>query len=357
MSPSVKLASRLREVVWSHRNFEATHALVQSLATYAPQGSMILIAGASGTGKSTLSRRLLSSLTGPPTSWPEGSLPIISTSICNDVQGLFSSKNFVIRLLDAVQHPFYSASPGHSSASPSHDPELALERIRLRYSEPHLRLALESAIAYRETKLILLDEAQHLLKSGSERKAIDNLDSIKGLAERTGTTILLLGTFEIVPIWNRSAQLNRRLQDVVLHRYYSDCPDDLEEFARILEAYEELLPLHRKLSLVKEAEYIYGCTMGIIGELSRLFTGACARMSAMQKTSIDLPTLKLAAHCAAKLQTLRRETLGGESELRGEITASKPTERSPPLPAKVPGRPGRRRPMRDPVPSPQSTPS
>jgi hypothetical protein len=353
MTASVKLASRLRDVVWSHRNFEATHALVQSLATYAPQGSMILIAGASGTGKSTLSRKLIGSLTGPPASWPKGSLPIISTSICNDVQGLFSSKNFVLRLLDAVQHPFYSESPGHSSASPSHDPELALERIRLRYSEPHLRLALESALAFRGTKFILLDEAQHLLKSGSERKAVDNLDSIKGLAERTGTTILLLGTFEIVPIWNRSAQLNRRLQDVVLHRYYSDRPKDLEEFARILEAFEELLPLHKELSLVKEAEYIYECTLGIIGELSRLFTGACARMSASQKTSIDLATLKLAAHCAAKLQTLRRETLGGESELRGELVTRESIQRPPHPRSRAVERPGRRRPMRDPVRPPQ----
>lgn len=353
MSGSVKLASRLREVVWSHRNFEATHALVQSLAAYAPQGSMILIAGASGTGKSTLSRKLLASLTGPPASWPTGRLPIISTSICNDVQGLFSSKNFVLRLLDAIQHPFYSASPGHSSASPSQTPELALERIRLRYSEPHLRLTLEKSIASRETKYIVLDEAQHLLKSGSARKAIDNLDSIKGLAERTGTTILLVGTFEILPRWNRSAQLNRRLQDVVLHRYYSERTDDLEEFARILEAFEQLLPLDKNLSLVREAEYIYGCTLGIIGELSRLFAGACAQMSALQKTSIDLATLKLAAHCAAKLQTLRRETLGGESELRGEVAILDSGEDPQSVPAKGPARPGRRRPMRDPVRVPQ----
>lgn len=344
------LSKELSQLVWSHRKFAEALSLVRSYAAFSPPGSMILVVGASGAGKTTMLRQMQKQLTGPVDSWEEGTIPIAATPICNDVQGLFNSKNFVLRLLEAVEHPFYGVHQKlpFSVQGSERGNVLALEKIRLSYSEPYLRIALENAVDFRKTRYLLLDEAQHLLKAGSSRKAIDNLDCIKGLAERTGMTVILFGTFEILPIWNRSAQLNRRLQDVVLHRYYRDEDADLVGFEQILEAYSKRLPLTRGLSLRDLNEFIYGATLGIIGEVLRLVLGAYSRMDASGATTITKEMLRAAGHSRAKLLTLERETLGGEAMLAGTHPLSEDIQPTPSGRAKR-GRRGKRNAIRDSV--------
>lgn len=336
--------------VWGHRKFTEALELTRSYATFSAPGSMILVVGTSGAGKTTLLRQLEKRLAGPVDGWPSGTIPVASTSIVNDVQGFFSSKNFVLRLLDAVMQPFYSAHrrmPYSMQGGEQHS-MLAMEKIRLSYSEPHLRLVLESAIEFRKTRYVLLDEAQHLLKAGSTQKAINNLDCIKGFAERTGTIVILFGTFEILPIWNRSAQLNRRLQDVVLHRYYREEDADLVDFEQVLESFSQLLPLAPDLSLRDLNEFIYDATLGIIGEVTRLVVGAYSRMNASAASAITKSMLHDAAHSQAKLQTLQRETFGGEAMLAGPSSLPASSTPAPQVQRKA-GRRGRRNAIRDPL--------
>ncbi|MGH8159692.1 MAG: hypothetical protein ACREPQ_16360 [Rhodanobacter sp.] len=94
--------------VWGHRKFAEALALTQSYATFSAPGTMILVVGTSGAGKTTLRRQLEARLAGPSDSWASGTIPVVSTSIYNELQGLFSSKNFVLRLLGEVMQPFYS---------------------------------------------------------------------------------------------------------------------------------------------------------------------------------------------------------------------------------------------------------
>jgi hypothetical protein len=350
MRPKNDLCKDLNRLIWSHNRFSEALNLVRSYATFSPPGSMVLVVGASGAGKTTLLRQLQRELAGSVDGWPSGTIPIAATPICNDVQGLFNSKNFVLRLLEAVEHPFYGVHQRlpFSAQGIDRGRMLALEKIRLSYSEPHLRIALEKAIEYRKTRYVLLDEAQHLLKASSTLKAVDNLDCIKGLADRTGVVVILFGTFEILPIWNRSAQLNRRLQDIVLHRYYREEEADLLCFEQILESYSQRLPLAQGLSLRDLNEFLYNSTLGIIGEVVRLLIGAYSRMIAANAVTITKDMLQAAAHSPAKLLTLERETLGGEAMLAGPASLS-----NYPAPTRQEqgkgGRRGKRNPIRDPV--------
>jgi len=186
-----------------------------------------------------------------------------------------------------------------------------------------------------------LDEAQHLLKTTTVGRAVNNLDSIKGLAERTGITVILFGTFEILPIWNRSAQLNRRLQDVILHRYKDDIEQDMLDFEQLLETFSRKVPLADGLSLRDLNRLIYRQTFGIIGEIVRLLVGAQARACARGSAHVSAKDLHEAAHSPAKLETLKRETLGGESLLFGVEQIPPPMVASSRKVAS-PGRRGRR---------------
>jgi len=338
--------SGIRDHVWSHKHFSRALDLAATYASLSPPGGMVLVVGTSGSGKTTLARKLIQRLVGDGTTWSEGSVPVCATSICNDVGGLFNSKNLVLRLLQRIDHPFYGLNVVDASDTCG---SLEVGRVRLRYSEPHLRLVLERAMDLRSTKFVVIDEAQHLLKTASVRQAVNHLDSIKSLAERTGAVIVLVGTYEVLPIWNRSAQLNRRLQDVILDRYKIEIRDDLLEFERILESYARILPLANSSLLHEMNEFLYEKTFGIIGELARLLAGAHALMIVNKEKAIDSTMLKQSAHSATKLKTMVREALGGEELLVGgdDEGASPITLVSPPK-RKKKGRVGRI-PKRDPV--------
>ena len=355
MNNASNFRTTLDQLVWGHRKFSEALEMTRSFATFSPPGSMVLVVGNSGAGKTTLLRQLQKELAGSVESWPVGTIPIAAAPICNDVQGLFSSKNFILRLLEAVEHPFYGVHGrlDFPSDETENVPALALEKIRLTRSEPYLRLALEKAILHRGTRYLLLDEAQHLLKTGSRQKAINNLESIKGLAERTKIIVILFGTFEILPIWNQSAQLNRRLQDVVLHRYRREDEADLIDFEQILESFSRLLPMAKGLSLRDLNEFIHDNTLGIIGEVSRLVVGAYARMVATGAKAITKGMLRDATHSSAKLITLERETLGGEQMLLGD--PPQPVMHVPPSKIQKRGkRCGQRHAIRDPIGGKQS---
>ncbi len=85
-----------------------------------------------------------------------------------------------------------------------------------------LRLALESALIHRRPAAFFIDEAQHLAKMKSGRKLQDQLDSIKSLASLTDTVHILVGTYELLPFRNLSAQLSRRSIDIHFPRYRAE---------------------------------------------------------------------------------------------------------------------------------------
>src|SRR5262249_17530493 len=82
-----------------------------------------------------------------------------------------------------------------------------------------LRYRMEQALRYRRPPAILIDEAQHFTKMGSGKKLIDQLDCLKSLASQTGCVHVLIGTYELLPCRNLSAQLSRRSLDIHFPRY------------------------------------------------------------------------------------------------------------------------------------------
>ena len=97
-----------------------------------------------------------------------------------------------------------------------------------------LRLALESALIHRRPAAFFIDEAQHLAKMKSGRKLQDQLDSIKSLASLTNTVHILVGTYELLPFRNLSAQLSRRSIDIHFPRYRAERSEDYTAFRNVV---------------------------------------------------------------------------------------------------------------------------
>src|SRR5260370_21785032 len=84
-----------------------------------------------------------------------------------------------------------------------------------------LRQSFETTAKRRRPLAIFIDEAQHLGIVNTARQLKIQLECIKSLADATGAVIVLIGTYELLPLRNLSAQLIGRSLDIHFPRYRS----------------------------------------------------------------------------------------------------------------------------------------
>jgi len=361
MNAAEKLKAWLASNSLPHKKWVDALNKTTTFATFAEPGSLVLLIGPTGAGKSRLLDDLIGRLAGSPLQWPTGKIPVARVSLVNDVQGFFHSKDFYLRCLSAVQHPYYSL-PREDIPVECRE-TLWLEKLRLKYSESHLRLALEHAMQHRGTRYFFIDEIDALLRVPSRQRSIDHLDSLRGLAKLTGAIFVLAGTYLALEIWNRSAQLNRLTFDVHLGRYIVSSDDDLIEFERVLDALSQVVPLRPGASLRDWNDVIYEGTLGVMGEIVRLLLASLALMEHEGASVLSREIIEKAIMQRQKLDTLIREIRSGELTLLGntdlpDLGPERPDEdtgnsgvRQHRNAASKKGRrrPGRRNPTRDPV--------
>ena len=137
---------------------------------------------------------------------------------------------------------------------------------------PELREAAEEAIHRHGVRVILLDEAHHLLytaASGTTVTLLEQLEWLKSMGSTTGALHLLAGTYELLNFGKLNGQIARRCLPVHFPRYQLQRPEDCLEFQAAL------LTLLRKVPLPCEADtlvssywlYFYECSIGCIGVL------------------------------------------------------------------------------------------
>ena len=178
---------------------------------------------------------------------------------------------------------------------------------------PELRQALEQALRHRRPAAVLIDEAQHFTKIASGRRLSDQLDCLKSLASLTGCVHVLIGTYELLPCRNLSAQLSRRSLDLHFRRYRVDNPDDVIAFQRVIFSFQRHLPLTQEPELWRDWEFCYTHSLGCVGILKDWFARALA--AALERGAATLTRADL-ERCAWSLDqgvTTAQDTLDGES--------------------------------------------
>ena len=209
---------------------ESDAALKQAIQE--PAGwSLIFVYGPTGVGKTTLRRRvekhlkesMMEALRQNP-----GLVPVVSMEAAAPDSSQFSWKDYYRRALLALDEPLIDRKLTCNVRSSFHDVRDTFGRALTdpRVAGIELRLALESALIHRRPAAFFIDEAQHLAKMKSGRKLQDQLDSIKSLASLTNTVHILVGTYELLPFRNLSAQLSRRSIDIHFPRYRAESSED-----------------------------------------------------------------------------------------------------------------------------------
>ncbi len=229
------------KVLGHDRLLDVHDQLMRSLL-YPTDVSLILVYGPTGVGKTTLHTRIVQSLLklemeamqNDPGYVPLVSMEAIATSRSYDW------REHITRVLRAANEPLIDYKINPEARKMSQGRELARS---VKDTESVLRRSLESCLHQRHTKFVIIDEAQHLKRVGSGRKYSDQMDTIKSIAETTGTIHVLIGTYELLELAGLSAQLCRRSTNIHFSRYNNHDEDDQNAFASMLESFQRHLPL------------------------------------------------------------------------------------------------------------------
>jgi energy-coupling factor transporter ATP-binding protein EcfA2 len=295
---------------------EANDALSDAIQEAIP-GSLILVCGPAGAGKTTLRLRteqriateMLKELKADP-----GRFAVVGIDAIPPDSGNFSWKEFYKSVLKKLDEPCIN----HKIKTSMRNDGDKIHRgpfTNPRTPGTELREATEQPIKYRRPVALLVDEAQHLAKMSSGRKLQDQLDSIKSLASSTEIPIVLIGTYELLALRNLSAQLSRRSVDVHFRRYRAEYSDELKAFKNVLWSFQNHLPIHEQPDLVAEWDYFYERSVGCIRVLKDWITRALAKALKDGGRVLLHKHLERSALSVSQCEKMLEEAIEGEALL------------------------------------------
>lgn len=326
-------------------------------ASSSPQ--ILIFTGPTGVGKTTIAKALTNKMlqyySDQMLAEPDF-VPVVTVSAVPPSGTGFSWKDFHVRVLAGQSEPLVDRKylmPYQTSLLPAHSlSSKALDQS----TADALRRSTEECLRRRKTKLLIIDEAQHMLLVGGQQRLECQFECLKSLTIETGVTILLVGTYRLLEILDQSGQLTRRSQVINFPRYDMRKKDDRNHFKQVLKHCEHELSKYVPTRLEEHADYFYTKSAGCIGILKDWLCRCLEYALQEKKPCLDAALAAHFAHSNRGLVTIIEEACLGEAKL-ADVDDAKLTDllangvllgTGTPS-ARGKHRPGRRNPTRDPV--------
>mgnify|MGYP000246904381 CR=1 FL=1 len=227
-------------------------------------GSGIMVYGSSGVGKTTLTKLVVE--------YGEkkyGADSVIRTQLSSGatVKGLLSD------LLFAYGDPLFKSG-----------------------SQKQLEARLANTIKERGTRIIIIDELQHLIPGGNiSNRLADNILNTFKILDDTNVSFLLTGMEDIMLLWNLDEQIRSRFQTP----YYlarPTYPKDKRTWKGIIQKYIETIEQHgMSIDCQDFADRCYAATQGAMRPLVLILTNAATFAFKDKQTVISTDHLRQAA--------------------------------------------------------------
>lgn len=315
--------------------------------------SVFFVVGPAGVGKTTLRRRTEKLLL-------ESALPTM-LNVLNQLQvaaieavpaekGVFSYKDYYLRALDAL-NPFQSQTDYIDVQAKS--ASYYYPGFQGKHPET-LRRILEHSMKRHRIKAFMIDEAQHLVMVAGGRQMLHQMDWLKSIANLTETIHVLFGTYDLLNCCTLSGQVSRRSADIHLARYFSEQSEDVEEFRRVIQTFQEHLPMLEEPNLMQHQDYLLDYSIGCVGILNAWLTKALRMALAEGAKTILLNHLQQNEYSSARRKQIQQEAESGEKRwqkqtfpeiaIKSELVDISNQHQSSASP-----RPGQRQAKRDPI--------
>jgi GTPase SAR1 family protein len=181
-----------------------------------------------------------------------------------------------------------------------------------------LREVVEQALKRRRPKSVLIDEAQHITILASGRKLNDQQNTVKSIANFTGTTHILFGNYDLLLLRNLNGQVVRRSVDLHFRRYDHTSISDVKAFKNVLWQFQNHLPLEETPDLVSNWQFLYTRSAGCIGVVKETINRALSHALDEESKTLEMRHLESAALSLAQASKLLDEALDGEDKLMDE---------------------------------------
>lgn len=317
-----------------HRNFVEAERTLQSLVLACGGDEVVALVGCTRAGKSTLFNRLVALISASTAGHGKGIMPSIHLRIETSQDGRISPKYLTLQMLKAVDHPKY-AHFGEMDEARHYTPSRG-------FDESSMRTALTAALLYRQSKIVLIDEAHHLTHTPNERLRSHVLQSVKCLCA-IDRTLVMVGGYELaVRGLFDSAHFAGRLH-VIDFPPYGEGGADLDEWDKIVKRMGSHLPLANRKLLVDEAEWLRRATNGSVGLLEKLLF-SCKVAAQAHSVTITRAMLREHAPTQKENEAILRDIESGQEALSRYSVAR--TTRIVAGPSKKPRRPFQQRPTR-----------
>lgn len=301
---------------------------LQALMYPATAGEIILVCGPGGVGKSTLARFMVENAferNRVQMDSDAGLIPAIFIEAPSCGRTEFDWSRFysqVLGTLDAdlrLSRHAYGVDPKTNRMTVP--PNL---NVKGRSGQ---RAAVELALKDRGTKHIIVDEGAHMMEHQSLRQLKNNLNTLKSLANMSGTQIVMTGSYDLFEMINLSGPLARRTQVLHFDRYRQDNDTDVRAFQSCVNFFQKTLPNLFGNQLMMYSDVLHENTLGCVGILRDVLSRAARFMMAAGGWSLE--ALQRAMLTEAQRNRILKEILEGEEAINpgmnhGELRKNAP---------------------------------
>jgi energy-coupling factor transporter ATP-binding protein EcfA2 len=310
---------KLNDLRIKHTRIGQMMSELETLIYPKSQDSILLVCGPSGVGKSTLAKHMVENALQKASTEMDrnaGLIPAVYIEAPSSGETDFSWRLFYQQILQQLEGDF--DMPKVAYGIDAETGRMMRPRGATGNSLGALRTAVERALRARQTRFLVIDEAAHIIRQTRRDRLEIQLDTLKSLANRCGTQMVLVGSYDLYQLMSLSGQLARRTHVLHFERYRQDHDADLRAFRACVQKFQNALPHLWGEQLMPHAGALQENTLGCVGTLSAVLTRAA--MLAQKDGGWSVDALRRALLTEAQRHQILEEILEGEAAINPGMT-------------------------------------